>query len=179
MQMLLQDIRFGLRMLAKNRGFTIIALFTLALGIGANTVLFSVVNGVLLNPLPFPDSGQLVALFTNRLQFDRASVSYPNFLDWQRENRTFISMAAYRPDNFNLTGAGAAEHLRGQMISADFFPTLGMKPVMGRWFTSEEDRLGGAPVAVISAGLWMRKFGSDTGIVGGRITLNGTRYTII
>jgi predicted permease len=179
MQSLLQDIRYAIRMLTKSPGFTAVAVLTLALGIGANTVLFSVVNGVLLNPLPFPAPDQLVALFTNRLHFERASISYPNFLDWQRQNHTFVSMAAFRPDAFNLTGTGAAEHIRGEMVSADFFSTLGVQPLTGRWFTAEEDRLGGAPDVVISAGLWKRKFGSMSNIVGGRLTLNGTGYTIV
>ena len=178
-QTLLQDLRYGLRMLAKSPSFTAIAVLTLALGIGANTVLFSVVNGVLLNALPFPAPDGLVALFTNRIHFERASISYPNFLDWQRENQTFASMAAFRPDDFNLTGAGEAEHLRGEMVSADFFSTLGVKPAVGRWFTPEEDRLGGAPVVVISAGLSKRKFGSAPDIVNGKMTLNGTEYTIV
>src|SRR5713101_2390063 len=117
MQTLLQDIRYAVRMLVKNSGFTIVAVLTLALGIGANTALFSVVNGVLLNPLPFPAPDRLVALYANRVQFERASISYPNFLDWQRENHTFISMAAFRPDDFNLTGVSAAEHIRGEMVS--------------------------------------------------------------
>src|ERR1700736_4921495 len=119
MQTLPQDMRYALRMLAKNPGFTIVAVLTLALGIGANTILFSVVSGVLLNPLPFPAPNQLVALYANRVHLERASISYPNFLDWQRENQTFVSMAAFRADDFNLTGAGEAEHIRGEMVSAD------------------------------------------------------------
>jgi predicted permease len=179
MQTLLQDIRHAVRMLVKNPGFTIVAVLTLALGIGANTALFSVVNGVLLNPLPFAAPDQLAALYANRVHLERASISYPNFLDWQRENHTFVSMAAFRPDDFNLTGAGEAEHIRGEMVSADFFSTLGVKPEIGRSFSSEEDRLGGAPVVLISAGLWKRKFGSVPDIAGKRIALNGTGYTII
>jgi predicted permease len=179
MQTLLQDLRYGLRILAKSPSFTAVAVLTLALGIGANTVLFSVINGVLLSPLPLPASNELVALFTNRVRFERASISYPNFLDWQRENRSFVSMAAFRPDDFNLTGAGEAEHIRGEMITADFFSTLGVQPALGRWFTADEDHLGGAPVAVISAGLWKRKFGSASDVIGGKLTLNGTDYTIV
>src|SRR5207302_9090573 len=121
---------------------------------------FSVVNGVLLNPLPFPEPNQLATLYANRVHLERASISYPNFLDWQRDNHTFVSMAAFRPDDFNLTGTGEAEHIRGEMVSAEFFSTLGVKPQIGRSFQSEEDRLGGAPVALISAGLWKRKLGS-------------------
>ena len=179
MQTLLQDIRYGIRMLAKNPGFTVVAVLTLALGIGANTALFSVVNAVLLKALPFHQPDRLVALYQNKVQFQRASISYPNFLDWQRQNRTFDSMAAFRPDDFNLTGAGEAEHIPGEMISADFFSTLGLQPVIGRWFTSQEDQLGGAPVAVISAGLWARKFTARPDIVGRSVELNGTDYTIV
>jgi predicted permease len=179
MQTLLQDIRYGIRMLAKNPGFTVVAVLTLALGIGANTALFSVVNGVLLNALPFRQPDRLVALYGNRVQFQRASISYPNFLDWQLQNRTFDSMAAFRPDDFNLTGAGEAEHIRGEMVSADFFSTLGVQPLIGRWFNPHEDQPGGAPVAVISAGLWTSKFGSRPDIAGRSVALNGTDYTII
>src|SRR5580658_246192 len=179
METLLQDVKYALRMLAQNRSFTIVAVLTLALGIGANTALFSVANGVLLNPLPFPAPNQLVALYANRVSFQRASVSYPNFLDWQRDNRSFTSMAACRQDDFNLTGAGEAEQIRGERVSADFFAALGVKLTQGRFFTTDEDRIGGAPVALISAGLWARKFGASPNVVGQRITLNGTEYTII
>jgi predicted permease len=176
---LLQDLRYAVRMLAKAPAFTAVAILTLALGIGANTALFSVINSVLLAPLPFPQADRLMALFSRRIAFTTASISYPNFLDWQRNNRTFESLACYRPDDFNLTGAGQAEHILGEMVSADFFSTLGLKPASGRWFTEAEDQRGGAPVAVISAGLWKRKFGSAANIVNGRMTLNGTDYTIV
>src|SRR3984885_7799622 len=179
METLLQDLKYAVRMLAKNRSFTIVAVLTLALGIGANTALFSVANGVLLNPLPFPAPNQLVALYAKRVSFERASISYPNFLDWQRDNRSFASMAAFRQDDFNLTGAGEVEHIRGEMVSADFFAALGVKLAQGRFFTTDEDRIGGAPVALISAGLWVRKFGASPNVVGQRITLNGTEYSVI
>jgi predicted permease len=174
-----QDLRYGVRTLGKARGFAAVAILTLALGIGANTALFSVINSVLLAPLPFPNADRLMALFSKRIAFDTASISYPNFLDWQRNNRAFASLACYRPDDFNLTGAGQAEHIVGEMVSADFFSTLGIQPATGRWFTAEEDQRGGAAVAVISAGLWKRKFGSATNIVNGRMTLNGVDYTIV
>ena len=166
-------------MLAKAPAFTAVAILTLALGIGANTALFSVINSVLLAPLPFPQPDRLMALFTQRVAFTTGSISYPNFLDWQRNNRTFASLAAYTPNDFSLTGSGQAEHISGEMISADFFSTLGVQPASGRWFTAEEDRQGGAPVAIISAGLWKRKFGSARNIVNGRMTLNGVDYTIV
>jgi predicted permease len=179
METLLQDLQYAARMLAKNRSFTIVAVLTLALGIGANTALFSVANGVLLNPLPFPAPNQPVALYAKRVSFERASISYPNFLDWQRDNRSFASMAVFRPDDFNLTGVGEAEHIRGEMVSADFFSTLGVRLAEGRFFTADEDRIGGAPVVLISAGLRTRKFGAAANVLGQRIALNGTDYTII
>jgi predicted permease len=174
-----QDLRYAVRMLAKAPAFTAVAILTLALGIGANTALFSVINSVLLAPLPFPQADRLMALFSKRIAFDTASISYPNFLDWQRNNRTFESLSAYCPTDFNLTGAGQAEHIIGEMVSANFFSTLGLQPTSGRWFTPDEDQRGGAPVAVISAGLWKRKFGSAANIVNGHMTLNGVDYTIV
>jgi predicted permease len=176
---LIQDLKYAVRMLARNRGFTIVAVLTLALGIGVNTALFSVANAVLLEPLPFPAPQQLVALYESRLEFVRASISYPNFLDWQRDNRTFTSLAAFREDDFNLTGVGEAEHIRGGMVSADFFSVLGLTPAAGRFFTRNDDRIGGAPVAVISAGLWNRKFGAAPDVIGKSIFLDGTDYTIV
>src|ERR1700679_3966456 len=131
MSTLLQDIRFSIRMLLKNPGFAAIAILTLALGIGANTALFSVVNGVLLNPLSYPHSEQLVTVYGKTPGFARASISYPNFLDWQRGTQTFSSMALYRNEPYNLTGTGETELVGGTMISADYFPTLGVMPILG------------------------------------------------
>lgn len=179
MNQLVQDIRFSLRMLVKNPGFTIVAVLTLALGIGANTALFSIVNGVLLNPLPYWESDRLVTLYWHTLQFERSSISYPNFLDWARENHSFSDIAAYRGDNFNLTGTGQPERVSAEMVSASFFSLLGVKPIIGRTFRTEEDQLGAGPVVLITAGLWKRRFGSSQEIVGKPITLNGTAYTVI
>ncbi len=176
---LLEDVRYGLRMLRKNPGFTTIALLTLALGIGANTAVFSIVNGVLLNPLPFPDSDKLVTLFESKPNFKEGSISYPNFLDWQRDNHVFTSIAAYRPDSFSLTGGGEAEQVRGEMVSTDFFSILGVKPLIGRTFTSEEDRLGAGRVVLVSSTFWKRKLGSSPDILGSRIVLDGEGYTVI
>ena len=175
----LQDLRYGARSLLKNPGFTTVAILTLALGIGANTALFSVVNGVLLSPLAFPHSEQLVTLYERKMGFEQASISYPNFLDWQRTQRTFTSIASYRPDNYTVTGIGEAERVPIEMISADFFQTLGVKPVAGRLFTSEDDHAGAAPVAILSGGFWKRKFGSAVDVVGKRMTMDGRDYTII
>jgi predicted permease len=174
-----KDVRFGVRMLIGSPGFTATAILTLALGIGANTALFSVVNGVLLNPLRFPQADRLVTLYENKPHFEYGSISYPNFLDWQNNNRTFQSMAAYRPDDFSVTGTGDPERVEGVMVSAEFFPTLEVQPVLGRGFSAEEDRLGGKPVVLISAGYWKRKYGSAPDIVGKSMTLNGKAYTIV
>jgi predicted permease len=179
LETLLQDLRYALRTLRKEPGFTAIAVLTLALGIGANTALFSVVNGVLLNPLPYPQSDRLVALYTRTHDFEHSSIAYPNFLDWVRDNHSFSSLVAFRADNLNLTGVGGAQRLSADMVSASFFPTLGIKPILGRGFTDQEDQLHGAPVAVISEGLWKRKFGSSPEIVGKSITLNNTVYNIV
>jgi predicted permease len=175
----LQDIRFGLRVLAKNPGFTAIAILTLALGIGANTALFSVVNGVLLNPLPFPNPDELVAVYTKSPNFQESSISYPNFLDWQKDNHSFASLSAFRSDDFNLTGAGEPQRVHIHMISAEFFPALGLPPLLGRTFRPEEDKAGAGPVAILSDGLWNRKFGSAQDVLGKNITLNGKTHTII
>jgi len=174
-----QDVRYGLRVLAKNPGFTAIAVLTLALGIGANTALFSVVNGVLLNPLPFPSPDELVAVYTKSPTFQESSISYPNFLDWQKDTQSFASLCAFRSDDFNMTGAGEPERVHTHMISAEFFTALGMQPLLGRAFRPEEDKAGAGPVAILSDGLWNRKFGSAQDVLGKNITLNGKAYTII
>ncbi len=179
MQTLLQDVRFGLRMLAKNPGFAAVAVLTLALGIGANTALLSVVNGVLLNPLPYWQPGRLVALRERNGNFGEMSISYPNFLDWVRGNRSFSALAGYYADDFSLTGMGEAERVPAEMISASFFPLLGVKPVIGRAFRPEEDQVGAAPVVLISSGMWKRKFGSSPDVLGKSMTLNGTAYTLV
>jgi predicted permease len=174
-----QDLRYGLRMLAKNPGFTAMAVLTLALGIGANTALFSVVNGVLLNPLPYPEPSQLVTLHESKPNFETGSISYPNFRDWQRDSRSFSSIAINRGYAFNLTGMGEAERVRAEFISSDFFSLLGVKPVIGRTLAPDEDRIGAAPIALISAGFWKRKFGSAPDVLGKSITLDGRGYTIV
>jgi putative ABC transport system permease protein len=179
MQTLLQDMRYGLRMLRKNPGFTAVAILTLALGIGANTVLFSVVNGVLLNPLRYAEPDRLIALYLRVPNYDRASISYPNFLDWVHENHSFSALAAYRPDDFTLTGRGEPERVSAEMVSANFFPLLRVQPVLGRTFLPEENQIGARPVALISGGLWKRKFGSSKDVLGQSLTLNGVVYTIV
>src|ERR1700748_2544611 len=127
MTTLLQDVRYGLRMRRKSPGFTLIAVLPLALGIGANTALFSVVNGVLLNPLPYPHPEELVSIAQKLPPFEQFAISYPDFLDWTRMNRTFQALAAYRQNNFNLTGSGEAQRLKVTQVSASFLPLLGVK----------------------------------------------------
>ncbi len=176
---LLQDVRFSLRMLLKSSAFALIAILTLTLGIGANTALFSVVNGVLLNPLPYPRSTQLVSIYEKDAGQDKAPISYLNFLDWQSQNDAFSSIAMYRHEDYNLTGASQAERINGFMISSTFLSTLGLHPALGRDFNSTDDRLGAAPVALLSDGFWHRHFGGSPAILGRPIDLNGTEYTVV
>jgi len=176
---LITDLRYAARLLGKSPGFTTIAVLTLALGIGASTTLFSVVNGVLLNPLEYPQSGNLAALYGRAPGFDKAPISYLNFLDWQRDADTFSSMAIYRGQDYNLTGTEEGERLSGYMVSSDFFSTLGVAPVLGRTLRKDDDQLGAAPVVILGGGIWERKFGSSPDIIGRPIRLNGVAYTII
>ncbi|MDQ3805913.1 MAG: ABC transporter permease [Acidobacteriota bacterium] len=175
---LFNDIRYGARTLWKTPGFTGVAVLALALGIGANSAIFSVVNSVLLRPLPYRDPDRLVFVMENFQQQD-SSVSYPNFADWREQNRVFEQLAASRVTSFNLTGAGEAERLQGRMVTANFFHTLGVAPAAGRDFAPEEDRPGGEAVAVLSHGFWQRRFGGDPSVVGRRLLLNGQSHTVI
>ena len=179
MNTLFADLRYALRLLTQSPAFTAIAALTLALGIGATTALFSVVNGVLLNPLAYPHSERLFVIYARIAGLDSAPIEYPNFLDWQRDSRSFASMAAYRNEDYNFIGNGEGERLSGYMISASFFDTLGVVPILGRTFRVDDDQIGAAPVVVLSGGFWKRKFGSSPDIIGKSITLNGTAYTII
>ncbi len=179
MTTLTEDIRYGLRMLRQAPGFALIVVLMLALGIGANTALFSVVNGVLLHPLPYPEPEQLVRLHESKPSFETGSISYPNFRDWQKENKTFSAMAVSRDNSFTLSGVGEAEQVNAELISSDFFSLLGVKPVVGRVFAPGEDEIGAAPVAIISVSLWERKFSSSPSILGKGITLDGKDYTVV
>ena len=179
MNTLLADLRYAVRLLTQSPAFTAIAALTLALGIGATTALFSVVNGVLLNPLAYPHSERLVVIYARIAGLDSAPIEYPNFLDWQRDSRSFAAMAAYRGEDYNFIGNSEGERLSGYMISASFFDTLGIAPVLGRTFRVDDDQIGAAPVVVLSGGFWKRKFGSSPDIIGKPITLNGTAYTIV
>jgi predicted permease len=174
-----QDLKLVIRRLVRDPGVTAIAVATLGLGIGVNTAVFSIVNGVLLTQMPFPDPDRLVALYSRTADTPKGWSSYPNFLDWVRESRSFSDLAAFRPDDLNLTGLGQAERLPVAMVSAAFFPLLGVQPVTGRPLLPADDRLGAAPVALISEGLWRRKLGSSPAALGGTLTLSGTAYVIV
>ncbi len=174
-----QDLRYGARMLLKNPGFTAVVVLTLALGIGANAALFSVVNGVLLNPLPFPQPEQLIMLHQSKPNFAQGAIPYPNFRDWQRENQTFSALAIFRSASFSLIGAGEAEQVSGRWVSAEFFSVLGVQPQLGRNFAPGEDERGAASVVLISAELWQRKFDAQPDVVGKSLTLDDKTYAIV
>ena len=179
MNKLWQDLHYAARILIKSPGFSTIAIPTLALGIGANTALFSVVNGVLLNPLPYPNPDQVVTVAGRTHDFPESSISYPNFLDWVRLNHTFSSLAAYRQTSFNLTGQGDAQRVSAMEVSATFFPLLGVQPVLGENFSPQQDSSGAAPVAMLSGGFWKTKFGASPDIIGKTLNLDGTGYTVV
>ena len=179
MSTLVQDFRYGLRVLARKPGFTAVVVLTLALGIGANTAMFSVVDKVLLNSLPFSDPDRLISLHASKPNFERGSISYPNFLDWQKDNRSFTAMAVFRPVAMTFTGMGEAERVAAELVTADFFSLLGVKPVLGRTFTAGEDRIGAAPIVLVSEGFWRRKLGSSREIFGRTLTLDGRGFTIV
>ncbi len=174
-----QDVRYGLRMLTKNPGFTVVVVLTLALGIGANAALFSVVDGVLLNPLPYPEPDQLVTIHQSKPNFETGAIPYLNFIDMQRQNRSFSSMAISRSYAFTLVGLGEAERVSARLISADFFSVLGLKPALGRTFVATDDRDNAEPVVLIGARLWARKFGSASDVVTKTITLDDKTYSIV
>jgi predicted permease len=173
-----QDLRYAMRQFLKTPGVTAVVVITIAIGVGANTALFSVVNGVLLNPLPYPQSDQLIALRESKANFGFGTISYPNFRDWQKDNHTFSALAVSRNYGFSLAGAGEAEQLNGQFVSSDFFTVLGVKPLLGRTFVAGEDEIGAAPIAMITEGLWRRKFSSAPDILGKGLTLDGRSYAI-
>lgn len=175
-----QDLRYGLRMLAKNPSFTIIAVLALALGIGANTAIFSVVNTVLLRPLPFRNPNRLVVVWENaaHLGFPKNTPSPANFLDWREQAKTFDGMAAFAPRSFNLIGVGEPERLDGRRVSANLFDLLGVRPIIGRSFVPEEDKPG-SRVVLLSEGLWRRRFGGDPSVIGRSINLSGDNYTVV
>ena len=181
METVWQDLRYSGRMLFKHRGFTLIAVLTLALGIGANTAIFSIVNAVLLRPFPYESPEQLVipGESSNGTR-GNTGLSYPNFADWKDDRKIFASASAVRSnENYNLTGAGEPERLMGRLVSAAFLSTLGIQPILGRDFVAEDDRPGATPTVILSYGVWSRRFANDPNIVGQQITLNNQSYTVI
>src|SRR5882724_205678 len=179
MESLLMDVRYGLRSLVAKPSFTIIAVMALALGIGANTAIFSLVNGVLLKPLPYKEPSKLVRIWEKWGGFDRGSVSYLNFVDWRDQNKSFEKMATYRWAGYNLSGGQEPERIFGRTVSAEFLSVLGVSPALGRDFAPEEDRLGASLAAIISDGLWKRRYNGDRNVVGKTIILDDDQYTII
>jgi len=176
---LLQDVRFGARVLARNKGFTAVAVLTLALGIGANTAIFSVVNAVLLRPLPYENSHELVQIWGTQPQLNTAPMSPANFLDWREQNRVFERVAAYTGQNFNLSGVDEPERIRATRVSADLFELLRVRPTLGRAFLAEEDQHGGHRVVILSHALWQRRFGANPEIIGKTLTLNDQSYVVV
>jgi predicted permease len=174
-----QDLRYALRQLRKSPGFTAVAVFTLALGIGANTAIFSVVEGVVLAPLHYREPDRLVMVWENNPRFPRVWDSYPNFQDWQRSAGSFQQMAALREQQIDLTFPGAPSHIKASQISSGFFSTLGTELALGREFTPQENQPGGAPVVVISDHLWRERFGGSPEALGKSVTLDGVDYSII
>jgi len=181
MKTLLQDIRYGLRMLLKSPSFTLIAVITLALGIGANTAIFSLVNSVLVRPLKYKEPDQLVMVWE-----DESSVGFPrdtpapgNYADWKSQNQSFEDMAAMDERDYDLTGEGEPEKLPAFGVTSNFFSLLGVNPALGRNFTAEEDKPGASKVAIISYSLWQTRFGADQSIIGRKVLLNGEPYTVV
>jgi putative ABC transport system permease protein len=173
------DLRYGARGLLRHRTFTLIAVLTLALGIGANTAIFSVINAVLLRPLPFPDPDRVLILYETFKPHGVTAISVPNLRDWQQQNTVFDGIAAYEAGDFNLESGDGAERLRGMRVEANYFDVLGIKPQLGRAFLKGEDKAGSEAVIILSDALWRDHFGADPGIINKTIPLNGHKYTVV
>ena len=181
MDSLLRDLKFSARSLLKRPALTIIAVLTLAVGIGANSAIFSVVNALLIKPLPFPELHRVVAIWENQPTrgVARNESAIANFIDWRSQNQTFEQMGFYRFWNTNLTGGETPERVQGFLVTANFLDVLGVKPVLGRGFAADEDQPGKDPVAILSQPLWQNRFGGDPSIIGKQITLNGVSRTVV
>ncbi|HET6972443.1 MAG TPA: ABC transporter permease [Pyrinomonadaceae bacterium] len=181
METLFKDIRYGIRGLLKRPGFTVIALITLALGIGANTAIFSVVNAVLLRPLPFQKPEELVIVWEDAtfVGFPHNTPAPANYVDWKAQNQSFVDMAASHEDSFNLTGDGEPERVSAYAVNANFFPLLGVQPLLGRGFLNEEDRPGANKVVVLSYSLWQSRYGGDRNVLNRAILLNGEKHIVV
>jgi len=179
MDTLLADLRYGLRMLVRDPAFTVVAVITLALGIGANTAIFTVVNAVLLRPLPYRDAGKLVLVFETEPELPKAPVSGPDFVDWREQNTAFESMAAGGEEDANLTGTGDPGRVAIEPVSSGFFELLGAAPMLGRLFRPDEDHPGNDRVVILGSPLWKGQFGSDPDIVGKYISLDGESHQVV
>ena len=181
METLWQDLRFGLRQLLRKPSFTLIAVLSLALGIGANTAIFSLVDAVLIRPLPFSDPDRLVMVWEDatKVGFPRNTPAPANYVDWKTQNKVFEDMAAITYGSYALTDEGEPEKVESQNVTANFFPLLGVKPILGRTFTEEEDKPGANRVALISYSLWQRRFGGDSALIGKEILLDGRKYNVL
>src|SRR5215510_5103772 len=179
MATLFQDLRYGVRMLIKTPAMTAIVILALALGIGANTAIFSVINAVVLRPLPYDHPEQLLFLNERSPVLDEMSISYPNFTDWRNQNHVFEKIGVYNRNSYTLTGIGDPERILTAQVSADLFSALRVNAGWGRVFNNDEDKPGGTPVVLLSYPLWQRRFGGETSILNQNLTLNGKSYTVI
>src|SRR5712692_6341683 len=168
----LRDLRYGFRMLRRYPGFTVVAVVTLALGIGANTAIFSVVNAVLLHSFPYKDPNKLVLLAEKRREMNLLALSYPDFVDWRSQNNVLESAGAVRRWNADLTGSGEPDRLQAAMVTAEIFPTLGIPPQFGRALVEDDDRTGAPRVAVLSYNFWQRRYGADEDVIGKTLILD-------
>ena len=177
----IRDVRFAVRMLMRTPGFSLVALLTFALGIGVNAAVFTVYNGVLLRPLPYPDADRITMVWMdNRRQSIKEDItSYPNYVDWRTQSSSYAHMAGFTPANFNLTGAGEPERLPGAQTTANFFDVMGVQPILGRLYTVKEETTGNDAVVLLSHGLWQRRFGGSPSALGQTLTLNGRPHEII
>src|SRR5262245_27300723 len=181
MQTLWQDLRYGARMLWKSPGFTSIAVITLALGIGANTAIFSVIDALMLRPLPFREPYKLFQVWESnvKLGYKEMDASYPNFADWRDQNQVFEQIAIYSSRTYNLAGAAEPERIEGAIVASAFFPLLGVKPILGRVLGPEEDHPNKVFSVVMSERLWRRRFNSDPQIIGRTISLGAKAFTVV
>jgi putative ABC transport system permease protein len=179
MQTLLQDIRYALRTMRQNIGFTTAAILALALGIGATTAIFSVVNGVVLRPLPYPDSDRLTQVFETEPQLPTVPVNMSDYLDWKKRIRSFESLAMYRNNVANLTGTGEPDRVRTVLAESTLLPLLGATPVIGRHFLAEENQPGREHEAILTYGFWKSRFGGDHAVIGRKLVLDNETFSIV
>src|SRR6476659_7577525 len=176
---MIQDLTYALRWLRKNPAFTVLAVLMLSVGIGVNTAMFSVINAVLLQPLPYPVPDRIVWMNESGSEIRNRQVSYPNFVDCRARNQSFEAMSTFRGWGANITGSGAAEHLVARIVTANYYKVMRARPSLGRDFTAEDDKPGAAPVTVISYGFWQQHFAGDPNVVGKDLLLDDKVHTVI